>query len=110
MSTVADTVDHETDQTTQNTTRFAEKAAEVKNLLAELATLAPGVAGEQLASLKSSASWLYSGGTKRIKEAGAKVVETVKRRPTETVLVGVGLGLLTWWLLSQRKSEDATQP
>src|SRR5258708_5967032 len=107
MTTVADPVDHETEQ--QNSANFAEKAAEVKNLLAELATLAPGVASEQLAALKNSASWLYQGGAKRIRDAGTKVVETVKRRPAETVLVGLGLGLLTWWLLAQRRADGAGQ-
>ena len=88
--------------------QFAEKTAQVKQLLAELAALAPGAAREQISSLKDSASWLYQQGARRAKDAGSKVVTTVKQRPAETVLAGVVLGLLAWWMIvERRKPADA---
>jgi len=83
---------------------FAEKAAQVKRMLADLAHLAPSAAKEQISNLKDSAGWLYEEGTQTAKAAGAKVYDLAKRRPMETALVGVGLGLLVWWLVSRSDS------
>ncbi len=103
MTIVEDAVANDTEQATGSSDQFAEKAAQVKDLLAELAQLAPSAASEQLVALKQSASWLYEAGADELKKAGTKVVETVKNRPLQTALVGAGIGLLAWWLVARRK-------
>jgi ElaB/YqjD/DUF883 family membrane-anchored ribosome-binding protein len=82
--------------TAENTTAFADKAAQLKTLVEELASAAPSAARDVACQAKERAI-----------EAGKKVCAAVRKHPVEATAIAVGVGLLAWWLLSRGHSAKA---
>ncbi len=78
----------------ESTTAFADKAAQLKALVEELASAAPSAAKDVACHAKERAI-----------EAGKKAYEVVRKHPVEVTVVAVGVGLLAWWLLSRSSAK-----
>jgi len=85
------------------TSDFADKVAELKTLITELAKTAPGAAQENIHALSKQAS-------AKAGDAARSVVKTVRENPIPVIaLAAVGTGLLAWYAYSRFTAESSSK-
>lgn len=91
-------------------TPYAEKAAQLKALIDDLLSCAPG-AKERVVDegrrFVDQGRELYEHGKDKACQATRQVADTVRRHPVETAVIALGAGLLTWWLVTRRSSSSS---
>lgn len=97
--------------TASGTEAFTAKLGELRTLLGQIATAAPGAAQDLLKDLTAKASAVCAScGTADDLEAAAnqaaeKMIKTVRAHPAKAALVvvgAVGAGVLAWWFLTRK--------
>lgn len=78
---------------------FAQKLTELRDLLADIARVAPAAASETFDGLKNRASALCDNCEEQVTDATHYVAKTVKAHPVQAAMIVVGAGALAWWLL-----------
>jgi hypothetical protein len=82
---------------------FLHRASRLRELVRELACVAPATEKSRLAALERAVAGLGAGHD----EAGragesADLIETLRAHPVQVTAAAVGAGVLTWWLLGWR--------
>jgi ElaB/YqjD/DUF883 family membrane-anchored ribosome-binding protein len=89
------------------TQEFTRKVSELRMLVEDLAKSAPEAAREQLSGLKDGIASLLDQGRESTTSMANRVVATVKTHPGQVAAAAaaaaVGVGLITWWLISRRE-------
>jgi hypothetical protein len=85
------------------TQEFTRKASALRAQVDELAASAPDAVKEQLAGLKDEIASLCDQGMECTESITKRVMSTVTSHPIHVAAAAVGVGLLTWWLISRRE-------
>ncbi len=80
---------------------FASKLGELRSLLSDIAKSTPAAASETFDELKIKASALCEACEEKVSDATDVVVKTVKEHPAQVAIAALGVGLLTWWLITR---------
>ena len=81
----------------------SSQAAKLCDMIEDIAKTAPEAAKEKLECLRAGVTSLCESGKDKAAKVVGKVTDTIKAYPLQSAAAAVGVGLLTWWVLSRRR-------